>query len=309
MELFRKSCVACVFVAHTATAIPDTALAAEGASSNYFPGAYGSLLPGVAPEPGGVLADLNLYYNADASRAVLQGAANLSVEIAAYYNLIQGLYVWDAPAFGGRFAVGGYVPVGYASLGAAIGGFSVSGDEVGLGDIGIIPASFYWNSGNFHLNLYELVIAPTGEYSTSKAVNVGRNYWSFDTVAAATWFNPESGTEISVVPGIMFNTRNPATDYHTGMELHVDAMVNQFLSETFALGVHGYAYKQIEGDSGSGAILGSFKGESAGIGLALSWIPAFGGGKVAVSGKWLHDLTATNRLEADQGVLSIGVTF
>ena len=28
------------------------AQAAEGAASNYFPGAYGSLLPGVAPEPG-----------------------------------------------------------------------------------------------------------------------------------------------------------------------------------------------------------------------------------------------------------------
>ena len=284
-------------------------LAAEGASSNYFPGAYGSLLPGVAPEPGGVLADLNLYYNAKASRAVLQGAANLSVEVEAYYNLIQGLYVWDTAAIGGRFAVGGYVPVGYASLGASIGALSVSGDEVGLGDIGIIPASFYWNSGNFHLNLYELVIAPTGEYSTSEAVNVGRNYWSFDTVAAVTWFNPESGTEISIVPGIMINTRNKATDYHTGTELHVDAMVNQFLSETFALGVHGYAYRQVEGDSGSGAILGSFKGESAGIGLAISWIPAAGGGNVAISGKWLHDLTATNRLEADYGVLSVGITF
>ncbi len=203
----------------------------------------------------------------------------------------------------------GYLPLGYSSLDAFIGPFAVSGDEFGLGDIGIIPASFYWSSGNFHLNLYELVIAPTGLYDTANIVNVGRNYWSFDTVAAATWFNPESGTEVSIVPGIMVNTTNKATDYHTGTELHVDVMVNQFLSETFAVGVHGYVYKQIEGDSGSGAILGSFKGESAGLGLAASWIPASGGGNVAVSGIWLHDVTATNRLKADYGVLSVGISF
>jgi hypothetical protein len=142
------------------------------------------------------LADLSLFYRAKASRAVLQGAANLSVEVDAYYNLIQGLHVWDAPAIGGRFAVGGYIPLGYASLGASIGPLSVSGDEFGLGDIGIIPASFYWSSGNFHINLYELIVAPTGDYDVSRAVNIGRNYWSFDTVAAATWFNPQSGTEV-----------------------------------------------------------------------------------------------------------------
>lgn len=102
---------------------------------------------------------------------------------------------------------------------------------------------------------------PTGQYSAGDAVNVGRNYWSFDTVAAATWFNPETGTEISITPGLMVNTENDATDYRTGAEFHVDLVVNQFLSETFALGVHGYAYKQIEDDIGSGAILGGFKGE------------------------------------------------
>jgi hypothetical protein len=189
-ELFAAFFAGAVFVT------PSLSVAAEGASSNYFPGAYGSLLPGVAPEAGGVLADLSLFYSAKASRAVLQGAANLSVEVDAYYNLIQGLHVWDAPAIGGRFAVGGYIPLGYASLGASIGPLSVSGDEFGLGDIGIIPASFYWSSGNFHINLYELIVAPTGDYDVSRAVNIGRNYWSFDTVAAATWFNPQSGTEV-----------------------------------------------------------------------------------------------------------------
>ena len=54
------------------------AIASEGAASNYFPGAYGSLLVAVAPEPGPVLANLNLFYTAEADRAFLQGRANAS---------------------------------------------------------------------------------------------------------------------------------------------------------------------------------------------------------------------------------------
>jgi hypothetical protein len=292
---------------------PNQANAAEGAASNYFPGAYGSLLIGVAPEPGPVLASLTLFYRAEADRAVPQGRANTDIEIDALYTLAQGFYVWDAPLIGGRFAIGGYLPVGYASLDSSLqtatGTVSKSDDEVGLSDIGLIPASFFWNTGNFHFNLYELVIVPTGEYKLDNAVNIGRNYWSFDTVFAATWFNEKSGTEISIVPGFMYNTENSDTNYQTGTEFHLDLAVNQFVSENFAIGVHGYGYKQIEGDSGSGAILGDFKGESYGLGLAVSWIPEFGAGRFAVSGKWLHDLHSTNRMEADYGALTISLTF
>jgi hypothetical protein len=52
--------------------IAGHAIAAEGAASNYFPGSYGTLLVAVAPEPGPVFADQNLFYSADADRAVLQ---------------------------------------------------------------------------------------------------------------------------------------------------------------------------------------------------------------------------------------------
>ncbi|NRB17884.1 MAG: hypothetical protein HRU33_10055 [Rhodobacteraceae bacterium] len=47
--------------------------AGEGALSNYFPGAYGGLMPSMAPEPGNVFANVNLFYIGKASRAVAQG--------------------------------------------------------------------------------------------------------------------------------------------------------------------------------------------------------------------------------------------
>ena len=51
-----------------------------------------------------------------------------------------------------------------------------------------------------------------------------------------TWFHNATGTEISVLPGILFNTTNPATGYHTGTEFHMDFMLNQFVMPSVAIG-------------------------------------------------------------------------
>lgn len=288
---------------------PSNAIAGEGAFSNYFPGAYGSLLPGVAPNPGAVFANVNLFYQGKANRAVKDGAIQASMESKAAYSLFQGLHIWDTPELNGRVAVGGYIPVGYASYNSAIGALSRSTDDFALGDIGLIPASYFWSSGNFHTNMYSMIIAPTGKYSSNSTVNIGRNYWSADFVAALTWFDPEQGTEVSIVPGIMFNSENPSTNYRTGTEFHMDFMINQFVSEDLALGLHGYVLHQLTGDSGAGALLGDFRGEAVGIGPAISWIPKSGGGNVAFSASWVRDIHSRKRLSGDYATLSFSVQF
>ncbi len=305
LSLFRLF----VVLAILGVQVSGRAEAGEGAFSNYFPGAYGKLLPGIAPEPGSAFANVNLLYSAKANRAIAQGQLHASMETKAFYSLFQGLHVWDAPSLGGRFGVGGYLPLGYASYSASIGGLANSESDFAIGDIGIIPASFFWNSGNFHTNLYGMIIAPTGDYSTSNKVNIGRNYWSLDLVAAMTWFNPNTGTEFSIIPGLMFNSENPDTNYRTGTEAHIDVLFNQFISDDFALGLHGYAYKQITGDSGIGALLGDFKGEAFGLGPAISWIPKAGGGNMAFSASWTHDVHSKNRLSGDYATLSFSLQF
>jgi hypothetical protein len=203
---------------------------------------------------------------------------------------------------------------GYASLDAEIvgpggGRIGISEDSFNLSDIAFVPLQLNWNAGNFHFKLAEAIIAPTGDYDLDNAINLGRNYWSFDTAGAVTWFNPGSGTEVSVAPGIMFNTENNKTDYQTGTEFLVDFTINQFLSETFAVGLKGYYYKQVSGDSGSGATLGNFKSESVGLGPGFFWTPKSAGGRLMVMGKWLHDFDATNRFESEYGTLTVAWKF
>jgi len=285
------------------------AVAAEGASSNYFPGSYGTVAVATPPTVGWTYLNYNLFYAADAERAVLQGRVNTDLDTSAYFNMSSAIYAFEEPVLGGRFAMGATLPLGYADLESQLvgptGTMAVDNSATGLGDMLLVPAAFYWNDRNWYFNLYGLIVAPTGEYDVNDNVNIGRNYWSFDTVFAMTNLNMKTGRDFSLVAGYMINTKNDDTDYKTGNELHVDAMFNQFLSETFALGLHGYYYQQVMGDSGSGAVLGDFEGVSYGIGPSFLWIPKSGGGKFSVTGTWLHDLHATNRLEGDYAVVTL----
>jgi hypothetical protein len=288
------------------------AVAAEGASSNYFPGAYGTVAVAIPPAKGWTYLNTSLFYAADADQAVLQGRLNTELDAAAFYNMSTAMYVFEKPVLGGQFAMGATLPLGYADLKSQLVGppsMAVDDSATGLGDGSLLPASFYWNDGNWSFNLYELVVVPTGEYDVNDNVNVGRNYWSFDTVFAVTNLNMKTGRDFSLVTGYMINTENDATDYKTGQELHVDAVFNQFLSEAFALGLHGYYYQQVTGDSGSGAILGDFEGESYGIGPSFLWMPESGDGKFSVTGTWLHDLHATDRMEGDYAAITLAWQF
>jgi hypothetical protein len=249
----------------------------------------------------------------DANAAVLQGRVNLGLDFTMALDIVSATYTFDQDIFGGAYTIGMAVPFGYASLEATIAGptgsVSAERDSFNIGDIALIPFQLNWSYGDYSLKLAEIIYAPTGAYDVDEVVNIGLNHWGFDTVAAATYFNMKTGTEVSVAPGILVNTENKSTDYRSGTEFHLDFTVNQFLSETFSLGVRGYYYKQITGDSGSGATLGDFKGEAFGAGPGFIWIPEFGGGNLTILGKWMHDFSATNRFKSDYGTLTVAWTF
>lgn len=290
------------------------ALAAEGAASHYLPGVAGDFGVALPPDPGLQVANVLWFQSGDVGATVLQGQVNVGLDVETVLDIVAATYTFDTTFLGGRYTVGLAIPFGYAKLDALAtgplgGSAGFSADSFNISDISLTPLQLNWSAGNFHFKLAESVIAPTGDYDTDDVVNLGRNYWSFDTLGAVTWFNPGSGTEVSVAPGVMFNTENNKTDYKTGTEFHVDFMANQFLAKTFAVGVKGYYYQQITGDSGSGAVLGDFKSESFGIGPGFLWTPAFAGGKLAIAGKWMHDFTAKNRFESDYGMLTVGWKF
>ncbi len=307
-KVFPEAALAGVLVSAQAS------LAAEGGFSFYLPGLAGDIAHAQSSEPGLQVANTVYFLSGDAGAAILQGKVNAGLDLTMALDIVSAGYTFEQEVLGATYTVGAAIPFGYAELAATIttaGGrsFAAERDSFNIADIALVPLELTWTIDNISIQLGEVIYAPTGAYDVDKVVNLGLNHWGFDTTLAATYFNLETGTEVSIAPGVIFNTENDATDYQSGTEFHLDLTANQFLSETFALGVRGYYYNQITGDSGSGARLGDFQGESFGLGPGFIWFPEFAAGKLAVLGKWIHDFDATNRFESDYGTLTVAWTF
>ena len=209
-------------------------------------------------------------------------AAGITQHILGDLNKIA--YLSDVTVLGARIGTGIVVPVianatVSGNLSTNVPGASVfrSGTISGFGDIYVTPLIANWALGNYNLSLQPGVTVPSGGYRTDRALNLGRNYWSFDMAGSFTWFDPTRGMDISVTPGVMFNTTNQATNYHTGTEFHLDWSVGQFLSKSFGVAVVGYVYTQLESDDGT--LIGplrarDFRGSGIGVGAVRGGEPA-----------------------------------
>jgi hypothetical protein len=295
-------------------AIPNSGTwAAEGGYSNYIPGTYGDFAMALAPGETWTLRNDLYFYEASSTRSVRSGNLVLGADLEFLMNFTTLLYKPGIEVFGAQFATGVFVPLVDLDIDASLssGGMSINASDnaSGVGDITFIPLVLFWNKGNIHTSFAQYIIAPTGDYSTSNLINNGLNYWSFDTNFALTYLNPETGRDLSFNIGHIYNTENDDTGYQTGQEIHLDVAFNQFLSETFAVGLHGFYLKQITGDSGTGSILGDFKAEAAGIGPALLWATRIGDQDVSFIAKWLHEVHAKNRLEGDHLFLSFALDW
>jgi hypothetical protein len=287
--------------------------AAEGGYSNYLPGTYGDFAAAVEPPSRFTIRNDLYYYQADGGRSIRSGLLEADADLEFFMDFLTILHKPDVEILGGHYAYGLFIPIVHADIdtGIRLGNLQVrrQEDTFGLGDLTLIPGILFWNRGNFHFTLAEYIVTPTGEYDTDDLANTGLNYWTFDTDVAVTYLNEKTGQDYSINIGYNYNTENSDTDYQTGEEFHVDYMVNQFLSESFAIGVHGFYLKQVSGDSGDGAILGSFKGEAAGVGPAVLWNTKSFSREVSFIAKWLHEFGAERRLEGDHVFASFAMSF
>ena len=116
------------------------------------------------------------------------------------------------------------------------------------------------------------------------------------------YFGQKNGREASIFAGFDFNETNEATDYKTGTQFSLDGTLAQHFPLAGGLagiGVNFWWYQQIEGDSGSGATFGDFKGETHGLGPVASYVTKIRDHDVIAELKWLHEFGTTNRLKGD----------
>lgn len=290
-------------------AVAQPAQASESGASVYLLGTGGpgaALLP---PVKGVFLANTLYYYDgsADAGRQFEIGGnivSGLRAKIVA--NFASVLWTPSTNFLGWTVALGATMPVGYpqVDVSAIIVGprgnafnLSRSDSEFVPGDP-LVSGALGWKYGKLSVTASTLVNIPAGGYRDGRLANLAFHRWAGDTSLAATWHDDKSGWDLSSKAGFTFNGTNQATDYTTGTEFHVEGAVEKTFSPAFSLGAQAYHFDQVTGDSGSGAILGSFKGRVTGVGGTAAYNFKIAG-KIPATLR-LHGISefdARNRLE------------
>jgi len=303
-----------IFVFVSVMLIPQKAEAVEGASGFYLLGGKGSLA-GIMPPAGNYFALDNYFYSGDISESefILDvGELEFGVDADVVVSMPTALHVTDNIFMNGRIAYGIVVPVIYKDIsidlittpgGSLIGG-PISDDATSIGDP-VLTAILGWSEGNLHSTFNVLLNVPIGEYDKDDIVNAGFNRWGLDLMVAVTYLNPETGIELTAAPGITFNGENDDTDYDSGNEFHLEFATMQHLSEKYAIGINGFYYKQITGDSGSATT--EFKGRVVAIGPAFNFNFQLGNLPVSGKAKYFKEYSVENRLEGESAFLQFAI--
>lgn len=294
----------------------DGALSAEGSAGFYLLGSKQEMA-GFLPPPGLYVIDTNYFYSGRTNATLSFSGLTLSggVKADTFYNLPSLLWVTPAKVLGGNLAFSATTPIAWkevraerslAGPGGAVIGANIAQSDTAFGDP-VLGASLGWHEGNWHWNVGALYNAPIGFWQLRNPSNIGFHRSAVDATGAITWMDPKTGLEISTAAGFTFNFENSATQYTTGTEFHVEWALMQHLSKSLALGLVGYHYQQVTGDTGAGARLGDFEGRVTALGGAVNYTFLLGQIPVSSSVKYMKEFGAKNRLEGDVGMLTLSM--
>jgi hypothetical protein len=285
---------------------PHAAHADAGGVGFWLPGSMGSLsaVPGQA---GWSFTSVYLHLEANAGGSKeLQQNASIVSGLHARADVLGFLpaYTFETPVLGGQLTVGaagvpGNVGVGIGATLTGPRGNAIMGNahdaRTTLADIYYL-GTLKWNQGANNYMWYVFGNVPSGTYDPNRLANLSPGYTAIDSGVGYTYLDTKTGHELSMVAGITYNGINDALQYRNGVDFHFDWAASQFVSKSVHVGLAGYVYQQITGDSGLGAKLGDFKGHSVGIGPQIGiFFPASQGytGYLNVRGYW--DVATENR--------------
>jgi len=289
-------------------AAPQTLLAGEGGTSHVLPGANATLVDVLPTSPGWFVKPMYMHYSGSAS-ARIPTAAGLASNLEATANtfVLGGGFTFEPTLLGGaHYTVAAFLPYSWLDISANVqaptGTVARQNNVSGFGDLTVVPVMLAWKTGDWQIDALLPIYAPTGSYQEGRLGNPGLNYWTFDPMVGVVYSNKKSGFNAMLHVGYAMNTENSDTDYQSGSLLHFDAAIQQILSVGsgfMTLGAEGFYFDQVTGDSGAGAVLGYFKGRTAGLGPVLGYIQPLGKQSLAFELKWLPELDTKNRLDGD----------
>ncbi len=275
--------------------------------SFWRPGQLGSMAA-VPGEPGWSLPLVYVRLDLDATdtREVAPGT-RLTTDAKGSTNVVLFMppYTFERKLLGGRPSLGLGMGAGHSRSSIDVtyslpGGFSTSGSESNssAGAADLYPtANIKWNDGEHNYLAYASGVLPTGSYRQTRLANVGENRRGLDLGAGYTYFDMKQRVEFSLVGGVTQYGRNPDNDFRSGRNAHVDWAASYLVTPYAHVGLVGYFHRQLESDSGSGALPGQRKSRVNAIGPQAGSFFELGGLRYYVNAKVYNEWGAKHRAE------------
>ena len=314
LEPFRCTARAlfAVVIASATALVPLNARADQGGVPFWFSGQFPSLAA-VPATPGWSLLLMPYYYSGSASASKdfqIGETVAAGVKSSVPLLLAQPGYAAETKFLGGQ----PYIGIGWGagsnrtSVDITLSPVERTRSDSITGGTDLYPfASLAWANGNDNWMTYVTGDIPTGAYQSSRLSNLGIGHAAIDAGGGYTYLNDKTGLEFSAIAGLTYNWENTHTSYKNGVDSHLDWALSQFLSESWQVGVVGYVYYQLTGDSGSGNKVGAFKSRVASAGPEVGYVFKFNGQPAYFNLRGYWEFGAQNRVEgyALFGTLSI----
>ncbi len=315
----RASPLALLAMIGAATLSSQPAAADETGVSFWLPGIFGSLAA-VPIQPGWTFSTLNYYDSISAGKNTefeLGGRVVAGVNAHIDLQLISTVaYAFPTPVLGGEaiLSVFGFPAINDTSISGTLtgpNGNTISGSRsqttTGFGDLYPV-GQLKWNQGVNNYMTYLTGDIPVGDYSSQNLANIGIGHGAIDGGGGYTYFNPQTGNELSAVIGATYNFINPSTNVQSGIDSHLDWGASHFLTPNVSFGAVGYVYQQITGDSGSGNKLGPFMSRVIGVGPQVTFLFPVAGMQDAFNVKGYKEFDAQDRASGYNVWLTFSIT-
>ena len=295
--------LACVFFVVLAILVISTDVRATEGGGSHYPGGNEDFQVGALPPPGMYFMNYLMYYTADKLKDNAGRTVPADFSLNATVEAMRFIYVTKKKLFGADVAWHVIVPVAYQHVSVEGAG---SQSKTGLADIEFSPFVLGWHfNKNWHLTACVDIMAPSGAYDKGDLSNIGRNYWTFNTIVAFSYIHTK-GFEVSAKFLYLINTVNSATGYTSGQEFIVDYLVGQRIGN-WSIGINGAYYKQITDDSARNEPpdFDGNKGQFFSIGPALQYNYK----NMCFNAKYQMDTSVKNRPEGQKFWLKFFYAF
>jgi hypothetical protein len=219
--------------------------------------------------------------------------------VNATFNAFRFVAMTHLRLFGAEYGLHTIVPLVHQSV-----NMNGAAGNTGVGDIVVNPMVLGWHGSHWHAAASVDFILPTGFYDVNDPrVSIGAHYYSFDHLVAVSYM-PKRGWEGSLKLMYNIKTINPATNYHSGQELHADYAAGKHVKSGM-IGATGYALKQTTDDTVNGQIVPAApglwdagrKGQVFAIGPSAGYTNRH---HVTFMTQWQHETLVRNRFGGDK---------